>query len=231
MPNSKLESGEEKSTIPSLRVLLFLLDSTSSFQIPSQNIYRRFIGIASKTSNISKYIHKYEWPTMLCQKFFDLRKTRRELDVQTRTYKSAGRTSMFCLAGSSKVSVWEGWVLAEPCCIPAACGTAFLKGLSPSIELFFLLLSHWPIFVQFCVSVLTSFQPESQLLSQEVRLGFTRSVVGFVTQLHGNLRYRCAYPCSTTVLKLGCLTQLISLHHGIVRYLLGNSWPLTAQNC
>lgn len=56
------ESGEQKPIIPSLIVLLYLLDSISSFQIPSQNIYRRFIHIASKTSDISKYIHdEHEW--------------------------------------------------------------------------------------------------------------------------------------------------------------------------
>lgn len=83
---------------------------------------------------------------MLRQKFFDLRKRRRELYVQTRTYKSAGRTSLFCLHGKLQGKSMEGWVLAESHCIPATCATAFLKGLSVSVEIFFLLSSHWYIF-------------------------------------------------------------------------------------
>ena len=146
--------SQEKPIIPSPSVMLYLLDSTSSFQIPSQNIYRRFIHIASKTSiflNIStstngNYALSQVCQTMLCQKFFDLRKRRRELYVQIRTYKSADRTSLFCLHGKLQGKSVEGWVLAESHCIPAACGTAFLKGLSVSIEIFFLLSSHWHTF-------------------------------------------------------------------------------------
>lgn len=129
---------------------------------------------------------------MLCQNFFDLRKKRRELYVQTRTYKSAGRTSLFCLHGKLQGKSMEGWVLAKSHCIPATCGNAFLKGgLSVSTDflsafkslVFFCPVTYPWNSVQkyegschFCFSVLTSFRRESQLISEEVRLWFTYSI-------------------------------------------------------
>lgn len=93
------------------------------------------------------YVLSQVCQTVLCQKFLYLRKRRRELYVQIRTYKSTGRTSLSCLHRNLLGKNMVVWVLAKSHWIPAACGTAFLEGLFVTIEIFFFLLSsHLHIF-------------------------------------------------------------------------------------
>lgn len=83
------------------------------------------------------YVLSQVCQTVLCQKFLYLRKRRRELYVQIRTYKSTGRTSLSCLHRNLLGKNMVVWVLAKSHRIPAACGTAFLKEIFVTIEIFF----------------------------------------------------------------------------------------------